>query len=77
LDLDNLSCLECGGSFLGIGLKWSVGSDVGARRDGCAVSNALENFLAFVDLGNFLSQKSITALTKLDDAGVLFDPSCS
>lgn len=54
LDLDNLSLLQCDSGFLCIGLEGCVRGDVGARRDGGAVSNALEDLLALVDLGDLL-----------------------
>jgi hypothetical protein len=40
------------------------------------VSNTLEDLLALVDLVDLLGEQRITALTELDDAGVLLDPSC-
>jgi hypothetical protein len=54
LNLDHLSLLQCRSGFLGVGLEWCVRGDVGARRDGRAVSNALQDLLALVDLGNLL-----------------------
>lgn len=54
LNLDNLSLLQCRGGFLGVGLEWCVWGDVGAWGDGGAVSNALHDLLALVDLGNLL-----------------------
>ena len=75
LDLDNLSFLQCRGGLLGVGLEWCVWGDVGARRNGSAVSNALWDLLALVNLGNFLLQKLVTSLTELDNAGVGGNPS--
>lgn len=41
------------------------------------MSNALQDLLALVDLADLLSEKRITALTELDNAGILLDPSCA
>jgi hypothetical protein len=75
LDLDDLSLLQLGGCLFGVGLEGCVWGDVGARRDGGAVADALDDLLALVDLSNFLLQELVTALAELDDAGVSRDPS--
>lgn len=41
------------------------------------MSNALENLLALVDLGNLLGQERVAALTELDNVGVRSNPSCT
>lgn len=41
------------------------------------MSDALEDFLALVDLGDLLVQELVSALAKLNDAGVGSDPSCA
>lgn len=75
LDFDNFALLECCGGLLGVGLEGRVGSDVGARRDGGAVSNALLDLFALVDLGDFLFQKLVAALTELDNVSIGGNPS--
>jgi hypothetical protein len=75
LNLDNLSSLECGCGLLGVGLEGSVWGDVSARRDGGAVTNALEHLFATVDLGDLFVEQLVAALAELDDAGALSDPS--
>jgi hypothetical protein len=40
------------------------------------VSYALGDLLSLVDLGNLLLKQLVTALTELDDASILLDPSC-
>jgi hypothetical protein len=54
LDLDDLSLLQFCGGFFGVGLEGCVWGDVGARRDGGAVSNTLDDLLALVNLGDLL-----------------------
>jgi hypothetical protein len=54
LDLDDLSLLQLGGCLFGVGLEGGVWGDVGARRDGGAVSDTLDDLLALVDLSDFL-----------------------
>jgi hypothetical protein len=54
LDLDDLPLLQCGSGFLGVGLERSVGRNVRAGRNSRAVSDALQDLLALVDLANFL-----------------------
>jgi len=77
LDLDNLTLLQCSCGLLSVSLQRSVGGDVGARRDGGAVANALGDLLALVDLGRLFLQKLVAALTELYDVGIRLDPSCS
>jgi hypothetical protein len=75
LDLDHLSFLQCGSGLLGVGLERGVRGDIGARRNGGAMTDALENLLALVDLANLFSEQSITTLTEFNDAGIRLDPS--
>lgn len=75
LDLDRLALLQCRGGLFGIGLQGRVRSDVGAWGDGCAVSNALGNLLALVDLGYLLFKKLVAALAELNNVGALGTPS--